>query len=160
VPPERIPVGLDDQVALYRSLLAGRRVLVVLDNARDAGQVRPLLPGSPGCLAIVTSRDHLTGLIAGHGAHPLGLDLLTREGARELMARRVGASRASREPDAVDEAGTLDRLGDVHHGAGDARAARWAWTQALRTLDELGHPDSDRVRAKIRVPGDRLPAVI
>jgi len=103
VPPERIPAGLDDQVALYRSLLAGQRVLVVLDNARDAGQVRPLLPGSPGCLAIVTSRDRLTGLIAGHGAHPLGLDLLTREGARELMARRVGASRAGREPDAVDE---------------------------------------------------------
>ena len=80
VPPERIPAGLDDQVALYRSLLAGQRVLVVLDNARDAGQVRPLLPGSPGCLAIVTSRDHLTGLIAGHGAHPLGLDLLTPDG--------------------------------------------------------------------------------
>ena len=103
VPPERIPAGLDDQVALYRSLLAGQRMLVVLDNARDARQVRPLLPGSPGCLAIVTSRNHLTGLIAGHGAHPLGLDLLTPEAARELMARRVGAGRAAREPDAVDE---------------------------------------------------------
>jgi tetratricopeptide (TPR) repeat protein len=62
--------------------------------------------------------------------------------------------------DRYNEAGTLDRLGDAHHSAGDGRAARWAWTQALRTLDELGHPDSDRVRAKIRVPGDRLPAVI
>ena len=103
VPPERIPDGLDDQVALYRSLLAGQRVLVLLDNARDAAQVRPLLPGSPGCLAVVTSRNHLTGLIAGHGAHPLGLDLLTPEGARELLARRVGAGRAGREPDAVDE---------------------------------------------------------
>ena len=103
VPPERIPDGLDDQVALYRSLLAGQRVLVLLDNARDAAQVRPLLPGSPGCLAVVTSRNHLTGLIAGHGAHPLGLDLLTPEGARELLARRVGADRASREPGAVDE---------------------------------------------------------
>jgi len=103
VPPERIPVGLDDQAALYRSLLAGQRVLVVLDNARDAGQVRPLLPASPGSLAIVTSRNHLTGLIAGHGAHPLSLDLLTPEGARELMARRVGADRAGREPGAVDE---------------------------------------------------------
>jgi DNA-binding SARP family transcriptional activator len=103
VPAERIPAGLDDQVALYRSLLAGQRVLVVLDNARDARQVRPLLPASPGSLAIVTSRNHLTGLIAGHGAHPLGLDLLTPEGARELMARRVGADRAGREPGAVDE---------------------------------------------------------
>ncbi|HEY2269185.1 MAG TPA: AfsR/SARP family transcriptional regulator, partial [Streptosporangiaceae bacterium] len=76
VPPERIPARLEDQVALYRSLLAGRRVLVLLDNARDAEQVRPLLPGSPGCLAIVTSRSHLTGLVAGQGAHPLHLDLL------------------------------------------------------------------------------------
>jgi len=103
VPPERIPAGLDDQVALYRSLLAGQRVLVLLDNARDAGQVRPLLPSSPGCLAIVTSRNHLAGLVAGHGAHPLGLDLLTPEGARELLSRRVGADRADREPDAVYE---------------------------------------------------------
>ena len=103
VPPERIPQTLDDQVALYRSLLAGQRVLVLLDNARDAAQVRPLLPGSPGCLAVVTSRNHLTGLIAGHGAHPLGLDLLTPQGARELLAGRVGAGRAGREPDAVDE---------------------------------------------------------
>jgi tetratricopeptide (TPR) repeat protein len=62
--------------------------------------------------------------------------------------------------DRYNEAGTLDRLGDVHHGAGDTRAARWAWTQALRTLDELGHPDGDRLRAKIRVPDGRLPAVI
>ena len=103
VPPERIPARLEDQVALYRSLLAGQRMLVVLDNARDAGQVRPLLPGSPGCLAIATSRHHLTGLIAAQGAHPLGLDLLTPDGARELMARRVGAGRAGREPGAVDE---------------------------------------------------------
>jgi tetratricopeptide (TPR) repeat protein len=62
--------------------------------------------------------------------------------------------------DRYNEAGTLDRLGDVHHSAGDTRAARWAWTQALRTLDELGHPDGDRVRAKVPVPDGRLPAVI
>src|SRR5207247_11464621 len=83
--------------------LAGQRVLVLLDNARDAAQARPLLPGAPGCLAIVTSRNHLSGLIAGQGAHLLGLDLLTPEGARELLARRVGAGRAGREPEAVDE---------------------------------------------------------
>ena len=103
VPLERIPAHLDDQVALYRSLLAGRRVLVVLDNARDAEQVRPLLPAAPGCLVIVTSRNHLTGLIATEGAHPLDLELLTTSGARELLARRLGARRVGREPDAVDE---------------------------------------------------------
>src|SRR5262249_58228432 len=93
----------DEEVARDGSLLAGQRVPVLIDNARGAAQVRPLLPGSPGCLAVVTSRNHLTGLIAGHGAHPVGLDLLTPQGARELLAGRVGAGRAGREPDAVDE---------------------------------------------------------
>jgi DNA-binding SARP family transcriptional activator/tetratricopeptide (TPR) repeat protein len=103
VPPERVPARLEDQVALYRSLLAGRRMLVLLDNARDAEQVRPLLPGSPGCLAVVTSRSHLTGLVAGQGAYPLHLDLLPPGEARELLSRRIGSSRVSREPDAVEE---------------------------------------------------------
>jgi len=103
VAPEQIPDSLDDQAAFYRSLLAGRRVLVVLDNARDAEQVRPLLPGSPGCLASVTSRNHLTGLIANPGAHLLNLDLLSPAEARELLVRRLGAGRTDREPDAVEE---------------------------------------------------------
>jgi DNA-binding SARP family transcriptional activator len=103
VPPERIPAGLDAQVGLYRSLLAGKRVLVVLDNARDAGQVRPLLPGSPGCLALVTSRNHLTGLVAAEGAFPLGLDLLTVSEAQDLLARRLGPDRVASEPEAVNE---------------------------------------------------------
>jgi tetratricopeptide (TPR) repeat protein len=61
--------------------------------------------------------------------------------------------------DRYNEAGTLDRLGDVHRSAGDMDASRWAWTQALRTFDEIDHPDSDRVRAKLRAP-DRRPAVL
>jgi DNA-binding SARP family transcriptional activator/tetratricopeptide (TPR) repeat protein len=103
VPPERVPASLDDQVALYRSLLAGKRMLVVLDNVRDAEQVRALVPGAPGCLAIVTSRNRLTGLVARDGAHPLSLDVLTMAGARELLTRRLGARRVGIEPDAVKE---------------------------------------------------------
>jgi tetratricopeptide (TPR) repeat protein len=103
VPAERIPADLDAQAALYRSLLAGRRMLVVLDNARDAEQVRPLLPGAPGCLAVIASRDQLSGLVALDGAHPLTLDLLSQDEARELLARRLGAGRLAAEPAAVSQ---------------------------------------------------------
>ncbi|WP_433247082.1 AfsR/SARP family transcriptional regulator [Streptosporangium sp. CA-135522] len=103
VPAERVPVAVNDQVGLYRSLLSGRRMLVVLDNARDAEQVRPLLPGAPGCLVVVTSRNRLSGLVAAEGAHPLSLDLLPVSEARELLARRLGRQRVETEPEAVEK---------------------------------------------------------
>jgi DNA-binding SARP family transcriptional activator/tetratricopeptide (TPR) repeat protein len=103
VPVERIPASRDAQTALYRSLLAGRRVLVLLDNARDAEQVRPLLPAAAGCLAIVTSRNNLAPLVAAEGARPLRLDLLSGPDAEDLIARRVGADRVAAEPGAVAE---------------------------------------------------------
>jgi NB-ARC domain/TIR domain/Tetratricopeptide repeat len=103
VPPERIPTDLDEQAALYRSQLAGRRILVVLDNAWDTAQVRPLLPGAPTCLVLVTSRNQLTSLIATDGAHPITLDLLTDDEARQLLARRLGVDRVAAEPAAVTE---------------------------------------------------------
>jgi len=103
VPVDRIPGSLEAQAALYRSLLAERRVLVVLDNARDVDQVRSLLPGSPTCLVVVTSRSQLSGLTATEGAHPLALDLLTVAVARELLACHVGAERVAGEAEAVDE---------------------------------------------------------
>ncbi|GAB3947061.1 hypothetical protein GCM10027614_41640 [Micromonospora vulcania] len=103
VPVERIPAGLSAQAGLYRSLLAGRRVLVVIDNARDAEQVRPLLPGSAGCVAVVTSRNQLTSLVASEGAQPLALDLLPAAEARDLLARRLGSDRVAGEPTAVDQ---------------------------------------------------------
>ncbi|WDZ82803.1 ATP-binding protein [Micromonospora cathayae] len=102
VPAHRIPAGLPAQAALFRSLLAGRRMLVVLDNARHADQVRPLLPGTPGSLVLVTSRHQLPGLVATEGAHPLVLDLLSPAEARDLLARRVGGRRVADEPEAVD----------------------------------------------------------
>ena len=107
VPAQRMPTGLDAQAALYRSLLAERRMLVLLDNARDVEQVRPLLPGAPGCLVLITSRDQLTGLVAGAGAIPLPLDLLSTEEARDLLARRVGMERIAANAAAVDE--VIDR---------------------------------------------------
>jgi len=103
VPPDRIPANLNAQAALFRSLLADKRMLVMLDNARDAEQVRSLLPGASGCLVLVTSRNQLSGLVTGEGAHPVTLDLLTAEEARELLARRLGASRVAAEPQAVDD---------------------------------------------------------
>jgi DNA-binding SARP family transcriptional activator len=103
LPAERIPPGLDARAALYRSLLWGRRMLVVLDNARDAAQVRPLLPGGPGCLVVVTSRSTLAGLAATEGARLLTLGLLPAAEARELLARRLGAARLDAEPAAATE---------------------------------------------------------
>jgi tetratricopeptide (TPR) repeat protein len=103
VPPDRIPAEADAQAALYRSQLAGRRMLLVLDNARDSAQVRPLLPGAPGCVVLVTSRSQLTSLIAADGAHPLTLNLLASEEARLLLSRRLGTDRVAAEPAAVTE---------------------------------------------------------
>jgi DNA-binding SARP family transcriptional activator/tetratricopeptide (TPR) repeat protein len=102
-PGERIPHDLDEQAALYRSLLDGRRMLVVLDNARSPEQVRPLLPAAPGCVALVTSRSQLTGLVAAEGAQPLTLDVLSLAEARDMLARRVGAGRITADPEAADE---------------------------------------------------------
>jgi DNA-binding SARP family transcriptional activator len=101
VPVEGIPADVASAAALYRSLLADRRVLVVLDDAAGPAQVRPLLPGGPGCVVLVTSRDRLSGLLAHEGAHRLTLDVLSPEEAHTLLIRTVGAELVRAEPDAV-----------------------------------------------------------
>jgi DNA-binding SARP family transcriptional activator/tetratricopeptide (TPR) repeat protein len=103
VAPQRIPDSQDAQAGLYRSLMAGKRMLLVLDNARDAEQVRPLLPGSPGCLVVVTSRSQLAGLAAVDGARSLILDVLPHDEAVQLLADRIGAVRDA-------ETGSLDQI--------------------------------------------------
>jgi len=103
VPAGRIPADLDTQIGLYRSVLADKRILIVLDNARDPEQVRPLLPGAAGCMVLITSRSRLTDLIALDGAIPLTVDLLTTAEARELLSRRLGPARVTSEQAAADE---------------------------------------------------------
>lgn len=99
----RIPVDTEERAALYRSVTAGRRLLVVLDNAAGADQVRPLLPGTASCLALVTSRSQLTGLVAVDDAHSLHLDLLDRREALLLLANVLGHERVAGEAEAADE---------------------------------------------------------
>jgi len=103
VAPSGIPAEPDAQAALYRSLLADRRMLIVLDNARDTAQITPLLPGGSSCTVLVTSRHQLTGLVTGHGAHPITLDVLDREEAHQVLTRHLGAHRVEVEPGAVAE---------------------------------------------------------
>jgi DNA-binding SARP family transcriptional activator/Tfp pilus assembly protein PilF len=97
MPDASIPASLDAQSALYRSLLAGKHMLIVLDNARDEDQVRPLLPGSPGCVVLVTSRRQLGGLIAESAARRICLDLLSEAEALDLLTSRLGRGRVTGE---------------------------------------------------------------
>ncbi|MGW0869163.1 BTAD domain-containing putative transcriptional regulator [Streptomyces sp. NPDC002740] len=102
VPAPRMPDGVDALTGEYRTLLARRRVLVVLDDAAGTGQLSPLLPTGPGCLALVTSRHTLPGLVAS-GARPLRLAPPSAEDAYALLAGRIGAERVAAEPRAADE---------------------------------------------------------
>jgi DNA-binding SARP family transcriptional activator/Flp pilus assembly protein TadD len=101
VPEHDIPADENDRAAQYRSLLAGQRMLVVLDNASDVAQIRPLLPGSPGCVVMVTSRDALAGLVARDGAQRLDLGLLPHDDALGLLRATIGA-RVDADPDAAE----------------------------------------------------------
>lgn len=107
VPADEIPMREDEAGALYRTSLVGRRALVLLDNAVSAEQVRPLLPGEPACMVIVTSRSRLGGLAVTHGAHHLNLDVLAADEGVELIRRVIGASRAARNEAVVRDVARL-----------------------------------------------------
>ncbi len=103
VSADRLPEDVAARAAVYRSAVANRRMLIVLDNASDAQQVRPLLPGGSRTMVVVTSRDRLASLLAVEGARPIGLDVLDIGDARALLTDRIGRERAAAEPDAVGE---------------------------------------------------------
>ncbi|MFF9865229.1 BTAD domain-containing putative transcriptional regulator [Streptomyces sp. NPDC013953] len=143
-PDSAIPDSLDERAALYRSTLDGRRVLVLLDNARDAAQVRPLLPGTAGCAALVTSRVRMVDLA---GAHLVDLDVMSPEEALQLFTRIVGAERVQAEREAaLDVVAACGFLPLAIRIAASRLAARRTWTVSVlavkladerRRLDEL-----------------------
>ncbi|WP_405894578.1 tetratricopeptide repeat protein [Streptomyces sp. NBC_00104] len=139
-----IPDSLEERAALYRSVLDGRRVLVLLDNARDAAQVRPLLPGTAGCAALVTARVRMVDLA---GAHLVDLDVMSPDEALQLFTRIVGEERVAAERKAaLDVVAACGFLPLAIRIAASRLAARRTWTVSVlaakladerRRLDEL-----------------------
>jgi DNA-binding SARP family transcriptional activator len=161
---DQIPVSEDERAALYRTRLAGRRMLIVLDDARDAAQARPLVPGSVSCGVLITSRGLLPDLV---GGHLVDLDVLDGVEARVLLARIVGAQRLDAEPDATDRVlAACARLPLAIRIAGVRLATRTRWTIAAladkladerRRIDEFKAGDL-AVRACFQVSFYSLPA--
>jgi DNA-binding SARP family transcriptional activator/tetratricopeptide (TPR) repeat protein len=136
MPGQDVPRDLDERAAAYRTLLNGRRMLVVLDNASTVEQVRPLLPGSPSSLVLVTSRNSLAGLVARHGARRLDLDTLPQQEAVALLRALIG-DRAEIQPDATAMlAAQCARLPLALRVAAELAAASPAMTLA-QLADEL-----------------------
>ncbi|MFE6826210.1 BTAD domain-containing putative transcriptional regulator [Streptomyces sp. NPDC057690] len=147
VPPDRLPADTDDvdaHTALWRSVLSRRRFLLLLDDARDTAQIRPLLPATPGCMVLVTSRDQLAGLVAAEGAHRVVLGPLTPEESRELLAARLGPDRLAADPERTE------RL--VEHCAGLPFALHLA---AGRFTETPGEPTASPVPSADLEEADR-----
>lgn len=156
VAAERIPGTPEAAADLYRTLSARRRMLVVLDNAVDPEQVRPLLPGGPGCVVLVTSRDRLAGLAVRDGARRIGVDVLAPEESRLLLRRTLGESRVDADPQAA---------ADLAHACGHlplalrisaANLGHTPWRTLRDQADELR--EGDRLTT-LSVTGDQTTAV-
>ena len=154
VPPNELPTDPAARTGLYRTLISDRRMLIVLDNARDTTQVTPLLPGSPTCAVLVTSRDRLPGLATAYAAQPLMLDMFDQHRARDLFVQRLGPERLAGDPDAV--AGMLACCGGLplalsivagqvaaqpHHALGALAVGLRDTTSRMAALDD-GDPVS------------------
>ncbi|MFJ4342313.1 BTAD domain-containing putative transcriptional regulator [Streptomyces sp. NPDC088915] len=166
VPDRRIPEGVEARGALFRSLTAERRLLVVLDNARSSGQVRPLLPAGDHCATLVTSRDRLGGLIASDAARPVPLGHLPEADAAALLATVLGEDRVAAEPAAAARlAGLCDGLPLALRVTAARLAERPAWTLGAMVgelADEQGRLTlldvEDRgVSAALRLTVQQLP---
>ncbi len=140
VPDTGIPNAMHDRVALYRTTVAHRQVLILLDNARSARQVRSLLPNSAGSCTVVTSRNRLDGLIVQDGAHLWRVDQLTEDEALDLVSRIAGADRLRAEP---SHARTLINMCDRLPLAIRVAAARLV-TNSARSLSQLVAELSDQ----------------
>lgn len=149
IPAERIPADLDARSALFRSVLADRRVLIVLDNANGAGQVRPLLSATPGCMVLITSRESLTGLVVTEAAHRLTLDLLTPAEAHTLVTTIIGA-----EADQVEDLVRLCARLPLALRIAAGRIATHRHLTVADVVDELTD-EHDRVEALSRDTDER-----
>jgi DNA-binding SARP family transcriptional activator/tetratricopeptide (TPR) repeat protein len=145
VPASDIPVDLERQVARYRSLVAGRRILVVLDDVADPEQVRPLLPGEPGCLVLATSRDRLGGLVALDGARRVTLDVLAPAAAIDVL-RQAGGAQLDAEPDAAEELARLCGYLPLALRIASARLSDREHNTVRQHVDELRHGRMDRLQ--------------
>jgi len=157
VDPRAMPPGLPDLAGLFRSQLAGRQVLILLDNAVSAEQVRPLLPGEPRCLVVVTSRHRLGGLVTREGARRLTLDVLDEAEATAVLSHVVGPERVQAEPRAAaDIAALCDGLPLALRIAAD----RAGMVPAAPLASLAGRLAAERERLDLlAVPGDETTAV-
>ncbi|MEV6610619.1 NB-ARC domain-containing protein [Kutzneria sp. NPDC051319] len=133
----RIPLDIDGMACLYRSLVAGKRMLILLDNVREIAQVTPLLPGSSNCSVMITGRSRLVGLLVQHDARLVPMDVLSAADAHSMLARRLGAARIADEPAAVNE--LLDSCAGLPLALGvvAGRATANPWFTLTRLAEEL-----------------------